>query len=89
MARPTARIIRDYAGGPIIGLLAPTVYINGINIVVVGDNVEPHGMIPHNFPVIATGSPNVFAHNSNVARLGDLASCGHPIVSGSRDTFTN
>lgn len=89
MARPTARIIRDYAGGPIIGMLAPTVFVNGINIAVLGDNVEPHGMKPHNFAVIVTGSPNTFAHNCSVARLADMASCGHNIVTGSDNTFTN
>ena len=89
MARPTARIIREYAGGPIIGMIASTVYVNGIRISVVGDNVEAHGVMPHDFPIVATGSLNTFAHNSNVARLGDLASCGHGILKGSETVFTN
>lgn len=89
MARPTARVIREYAGGPIIGLLAPKVFINGIQVSVVGDNVEGHGPTPHDSPVVATGSPNTFANNSNVARLGDKASCGHTILVGSHNVFTN
>lgn len=72
-----------------MGILAPTVFVDNINISVVGDLVESHGPTPHTSPVIATGSPTVFACNSNVARVGDLASCGHPITNGSKDTFTN
>ena len=87
--RLTARVVSEFAGGTIIGILAPTVFVNGINISVVGDPVESHGPLQHQGPVIATGSPNVFAHNSNVTRQGDLASCGHPVVGGSEDTFTN
>lgn len=89
MARLTARVISEYAGGTIVGILAPTVFVNGINISVVGDPVEGHGPYQHAGPVIATGSPNVFAHNSNVTRQADSASCGHPVVGGSTDTFTN
>jgi uncharacterized Zn-binding protein involved in type VI secretion len=89
MARPTARIIKDVAGAPIMGIIAPKVHVNNTNISVIGDLVEGHGAYPHSGPVIATGSPNVFAHNSNVARLGDTASCGHQILKGSENTFTN
>lgn len=89
MARPTARVLREVPGGVILGLVSPMVFVNNLNISVVGDQVEGHAPPPHASPVVATGSPTVFSNNSPVARIGDLASCGHAIPSGSENVFTN
>ena len=89
MARKTARVMREVPGGIILGCLAPDVFIENLNISVVGDQVESHGGYPHSSPVVATGSPDVFSNNSPVARIGDSASCGHQIPSGPDRTFTN
>lgn len=89
MARRQCRIVRDFAGGTIIGNLAPTVFVNGIPISVLGDPVEGHGPMQHAGPVIATCSPNVYAHGIGVTRQGDNASCGHPAGPGSENVFTN
>lgn len=89
MARQIARVLREVPGGVILGLIAPKVWVEGLNISVVGDQVESHGMKPHASPVIATGSPTVFANGSPVARIGDSASCGHQIPTGTARTFAN
>lgn len=89
MARKAARVMREIPGGVILGLIAKQVYINNLNVSVVGDQVESHGGYPHSSPVVATGSVNVFANGSNVARIGDCASCGHIITTGSENVLVN
>jgi hypothetical protein len=89
MARGVARDMCDFAGGIIIGVLAPTVFTNKLTTSVVGCIVEGHAPYPHVNVVVATGSPDVFAHNIPVARVGDVASCGHPIVKASLNVFAN
>lgn len=88
MARGAARTQQDKAGGTIIGVLAPTVFVNGTPVSVVGDPVQSHGPSPHSSPVMMTGSGNVFAHSISVCRLGDLATCGHP-ATASDNVFVN
>lgn len=81
-----SRTSQDAAGGTILGVLAPTVYVNGTPVSVVGDPVTPHGVGVHAGPTMATGSSTVFACGKPVCRAGDLASCGHP-ATGSGDVF--
>lgn len=80
------RISQDKAGGRLVGILAPTVFVNGTNITVVGDLVAPHGTDPHAAPVMAEGSGSVYAQGIPVCRAGDRATCGHP-ATGSPDVF--
>jgi uncharacterized Zn-binding protein involved in type VI secretion len=89
MPRKAGRTVLDAAGGTVIGTLAPTVFTNDTPVAVVGDPVEGHGIGKHAGPVMMTGSDNVFAHGIPVCRIGDVATCGHPIVSNSNDTFVN
>lgn len=70
-------------GGVITGPGKPTVRINGSPVSVIGDNVAPHGAGPHANATIVQGSSTVFAGGIGIARLGDLASCGHTVDSGS------
>lgn len=81
-----ARTQKDTAGGTITGTLAPSVFVNGVPVSVIGDPVAPHGPPPHLSPVMAQGSETVFAHGIPVCRKGDKASCGHP-ATGSSNVF--
>lgn len=78
-----ARVTQDNAGGLITGNLAPTVFINGKPIAVKGASIQGHGLGAHSAPVIDGSSKTVFANGIPVARIGDLASCGDAISTGS------
>lgn len=81
-----ARIGQDEAGDTIIGVLAPTVFVNGTNIAVKGCAVKPHGAGLHGDPVMEEASTTVYANGIRVSREGDAANCGH-LASGSNDVF--
>jgi uncharacterized Zn-binding protein involved in type VI secretion len=81
-----ARVGVDTAGNVIIGDLAPTVFVDGSPIVVLGATVTGHGLAPHDSPTMSSGSSTVFANGIAVCRAGDLATCGHT-ASGSSDVF--
>lgn len=81
------RIAQDSAGGVLIGILAPTVFVNGKNIAVEGDKVEAHEEGEHLTAVMQEHSANVFAHGIPICRRGDVATCGHP-ATGSGDVFS-
>jgi uncharacterized Zn-binding protein involved in type VI secretion len=82
-----ARVGVDKAGGVVTGNLAPTVFVNGSPIVVIGATVAGHGLAPHASPTMVEGAVDVFANGIGICRTGDLASCGHPI-SGSSNVLT-
>jgi uncharacterized Zn-binding protein involved in type VI secretion len=75
------------AVGLVVGLHAPTVFVNNLPVVVVGDVVAPHHR--HKQQVMVTGSPNVFAHSIPTCREGDVATCKHPLIVNSPDVFIN
>lgn len=81
-----ARVAQDTAGGLITGNLAPTVYVNGKPIAVLGALVIGHGSGAHAAPTLVQGSATVFAQGRPVCRAGDTASCGHAAI-GASDTF--
>lgn len=84
-----SRVGVDSAGGTIVGVLAPTVFANGVNVTCKGAAVTPHPPTetPHEAsPVMVGASGTVFANGIAVSRAGDAASCGHP-SSGSGDVF--
>jgi uncharacterized Zn-binding protein involved in type VI secretion len=81
-----ARVNQDTAGGMIVGILAPTVFVDGRPVAVQGAAVAGHGKSPHAAPVMVGHSTTVFACGLPVCRAGDAASCGHP-ASGSADVF--
>ena len=84
-----SRVNQDSAGGIIVGILSPNVYVNGTNITVIGAAVQGHppGGI-HAGPTMATGSSNVFSNGISVCRQGDSATCGHTST-GSSNVFVN
>ena len=81
-----SRINQDTAGGTIIGILAPSVFVNGTPIAVLHCAVQGHGSGAHAGPVMAQASSSVFAESIPVCRQGDAASCGHP-ATGSANAF--
>ena len=92
MPKSVGRVGKDFAGPPTALLIepkAPNVFVNGFPIAVITTKVTPHGKAPHAAPVaMASGSPNVKAGGFFVCGSGDLASCGHPLVSTS-NVFIN
>lgn len=66
----------DAAGGALIKSQS-TVFANGKNVIVHGDNVTPHGISPHDAPTMIAGSDSVFIGGIAVCNAGDLATCGH------------
>jgi uncharacterized Zn-binding protein involved in type VI secretion len=83
-----ARVNQDSAGGLITGNLAPTVFVNGQPIAVKSAAVQPHGLGSHAGSVLDGSSFVVFANGIPICRVGDLASCGHAISSGSSTVFS-
>jgi len=82
------RKTKDAAGGKELGGQVSTVFVDGENVIVVGDKVEPHGKSPHgpSPPTMVEGSSTVFIEGHPVCREGDKASCGHA-ASGSSTVF--
>jgi uncharacterized Zn-binding protein involved in type VI secretion len=80
-----ARCGVDTAGGLINApATLRTVRVNGAPIACVGDTVVGHGTGAHAAPVLAIQtSRTVLANGIPVVISGDLASCGHPVVSSS------
>ena len=81
-----ARVGQDAAGGTIVGVLSPDVFVNGANVAVLTAAVAPHGSGVHAGPVMAQASTTVFSGGIPVCRQGDSASCGHA-ASGSGNVF--
>lgn len=90
MGKPVSRI-GDLAGGALVSPLAPNVLVNGIPIGVIGTFVTPHPPCPldpaHCSAAIITGNLTVLAAGIPVSGIGDVASCSHPITTGSPNTL--
>ena len=83
-----ARVTQDSAVGLITGVLAPNVFINGKPIALRGATVTPHGVGSHSNSILDGSSLTLYVNGIPVCREGDLASCGHPITSGSSTVFS-
>ena len=87
MGAAVARVgVDNVGGGLILGPGAPTIKVNGSTVSVLGDAVASHGSGPHAAATIITASGSVNAEGKAVVRVGDLASCGHTVATGSPDT---
>jgi uncharacterized Zn-binding protein involved in type VI secretion len=82
------RVIKDSAGGVIVGVMAPSVFIDGVNAACRGAAVLPHGKPPHSAAVMIGASSSVFCEGKALCRTGDSASCGHTLRSGSSTVFS-
>jgi len=92
--KPVARINTDpVVGGGLMTIGSPTVLVNTIPVVLFGSIVTPHGCCGepgceiHCSSTIVTGSTSVFINNVPSVRMGDIASCGDPIINGSPNVF--
>jgi len=81
------RVGVDTAGGLITGNLAPTVFVNGSPVAVMGAAVAGHGTGAHAGPVMDGHSGTVYACGRPVCRQGDAASCGD-LATGSGNVFS-
>lgn len=82
-----ARVNVDQAGGGIIlGPGAITVTVNDKSCSIVNDTVATHGDPPHVVPSIVSGAPTVFATDKPISVTSiSIASCGHPVSTGSNN----
>ena len=78
----------DSAGGDLIPSQS-TVYANGEEVIVNGDDVEGHGLPPHAAPTMEAGSKNVFIGGVAVCNAGDLATCGDAATGSSNVNVGN
>lgn len=74
--------ISNVGGGPVVTGY-PSVLVNDLPVVIVGSRVADHGKDEHNRAKMIVGYPSVLAGDIPICRLGDNASCGHPLISGS------
>jgi len=84
-----ARVGADLVStGVITGPGTPTVIVNNLPASVVGDTVAPHGKPPHSNPVIISGAATVrFENRPPAITARSVASCGHPVTTGSVNVF--
>ncbi len=80
-------------GGTVTDVGSGNVFANTIGVVREGDAVQSHTFAPpacpsHN-PGLTSFSPNVYANNKKIGRLGDAYGCGATISSGSSNVFAN
>lgn len=73
-----ARKSADSAGGAQLAGGQAVVRLEGHDVVLLGDSVEPHGTGEHGGPVMAEGSGIMRINGIPVCRAGNKASCGHP-----------
>ncbi len=86
MASGATRLAIDSAGGAVLGPGSQTVFVNGLNVSVLGDAVGGHGDGSHSSPSIITSSSSVYADGQGVVTSIDVTSCGKN-PTGSGDVF--
>jgi uncharacterized Zn-binding protein involved in type VI secretion len=57
--------------------------VDGVPVACLGDRVSPHGKGKHKSAVLTQASADYTVAGLGVCRIGDMASCGHTITSGS------
>jgi uncharacterized Zn-binding protein involved in type VI secretion len=76
------RVNADRAGGLLL-TGNPSVEINGLPAAVLGSLIQDHGRNEHDLAKMNVGFNGVLIGGLPVCRTGDVASCGHPLVSSS------
>ena len=97
MSAPAARQSIDVCDGGCIsnpsvaGTGSPNVYVNGMNVMRLGDPFTPHTRLIEPFDThgrsIVSASTTVNANGQGVARQGDGLSCGANNATGSPNVF--
>ena len=89
MTKKVARTSVDQVSGvPIIGPGASSVTVNDKVISVINDTVTSHGDPPHVSPTINKGAPTITAEDKKITLTSiSLATCGHPVATGSPNTL--
>lgn len=90
---PAATRIADKTAGHCFGPVplldgAPTVFVNGKAVGVIGGKYPPHtcGTSTHQGS-LAKGSATAFACGRAICRIGDKLSCGDTVAQGSPNVF--
>lgn len=68
---------------------SPNVFVEGQNVVRVGDTWVKHCKDDCHKPTQIQGSPNVFANRMPIARINDAMDCGDEIATGAGTVFLN
>lgn len=69
--------LKDSAGGMQLAGGQHFFYVEGSEVVLLGDAVQPHGKAPHMAPNMSEGSSWMKLNGIPVCRQGHKASCGH------------
>jgi uncharacterized Zn-binding protein involved in type VI secretion len=77
----------DICGGVIQPSGSTGFKVSGSPVAVVGDAIAPHGLSPHSAATLISGSGTFTFGGKKVCRVGDSASCGHTISTGSSTFF--
>lgn len=77
------RAYADKAGGMILKGIQ-SVQVDNLPVAYVGAPVQDHGRNEHDAAkLLSNGSPGVVAERITVCKMGDTATCGHPLISNS------
>jgi uncharacterized Zn-binding protein involved in type VI secretion len=82
-----ARVSEDTVGTGLILTGATKVYAEGDLVAFKTSTIATHS--GHVGATITGGSSKVYADGKQIARKGDVASCGHTVASGSTKVFSN
>ena len=77
----------DIAGGIIQPSGSTGFKVNGSPVAVIGDSVASHGLSPHDAATLVSGSGTFSFGGKKICRVGDSASCGDVISTGSPTFF--
>lgn len=88
------RIGDKNAAGGVILTGDPTVLVNFRPVAVVGSKVSPHpccgksaACAPHCAALTTSTNPTVLVNGKPIVTFGDLDTCGHPRLLGSKDVI--
>ena len=81
VSRGITRVALDAAGGAQLGGGQAWFKVDGQAVVVAGDAVAGHGIVPHAAPVMTAGGGWLTLGGVPVVAEGDVATCGH-VTSG-------
>jgi uncharacterized Zn-binding protein involved in type VI secretion len=93
MANATRTGVDKVSGGGIVINGSKNVFVNNIPASFLGSKITPHlccgepGCEIHCSATIITGSNTIFVNNIPVTKIGDSATCGDVLITGSPNVF--